>query len=322
MEGKFIKKKGGIQYFFLLAVIVCGLALVKYIKTDSKTDPFPLPLLLLVPLVIGGICVAYIQLHNHGAYFRIENGRIKTKFNWLAKLDRPVEDVVFVDPSFPVQGLTLLFKDGKRANVIGMENYLEVSEYLQKQIFSLEKEIPKNLREEIAAERKKRKKHLGVIIAGICAMFALIFVTMLLTGERDLGDFSKNDRIIFSCFIAAELLMLIAVLVLADKCGKAKFTIDYLTYRLRGAMILSSPLPEGSVQGVYTDTNNDCRVIVCGNQEDKSIYYTGQFLEDEEEMELLTLAVSKDYADIEEEFEIPFNELIDITEFFSINNVG
>ena len=316
MEGKFTKKKGGIRYFFLLAVIVCGLALIKYIKTDGKTDPSLLPLLWLIPLAIGGISVVCILLYNHGAYFRIEDGRIKAKFNWLAKLDCPIEDVVFVNPNLPVQGLTLLFKDGKQAVVSGMENFFEISYALRKQIFSLEKESPEKLMEEIKALQKKRKKQIGVIIAIICAMFALIFVTVALTGGRDLGDFNKTDWIIFSCFIATELLLIIFVLRLADQCGKTTFPIEYRNYRLNGAMILSQPLPPCNAQKVYTDESNDYRVIVSRKAQDESTEYIGQVVNG---TEMETVFSTKNFSELDElTGEKQINELIDITENYTL----
>lgn len=67
---------------------------------------------------------------------------------------------------------------------------------------------------------KSTKKNLIGVCVGILLMFAWVFVTVYLTGERELEDFSKQDWIVFSCFLLIEVITVAVTFVFADKTGK------------------------------------------------------------------------------------------------------
>lgn len=93
---------------------------------------------------------------------------------------------------------------------------------------------------------KFNKKH---IVLFICAglMFGLIFLTVFLTDGKEISEFNKNDRIIFSAFIIAEIVNFVVMIIVACMIGKENAPAEPLalpqsvyqkTIRKRGLIIL------------------------------------------------------------------------------------
>ncbi len=59
----------------------------------------------------------------------------------------------------------------------------------------------------------KRKLLYTILIITIILMFAAIFVTVGLTGERDIVDFTDRDKSIFAVFFFTEILLLSTLIV-------------------------------------------------------------------------------------------------------------
>ncbi len=66
----------------------------------------------------------------------------------------------------------------------------------------------------------KKKWYLIGVIASVATMFGLIFLTVAITGERDVSDFTSQDRTVFAIFLAAEAVTLVASFFFAVKLGK------------------------------------------------------------------------------------------------------
>jgi len=65
-----------------------------------------------------------------------------------------------------------------------------------------------------------QKKYIKQMIFLILLMFALIFITVLLTGEREITDFTNRDITIFIIFILLEIIACIKLFYIAIKCAK------------------------------------------------------------------------------------------------------
>ena len=67
----------------------------------------------------------------------------------------------------------------------------------------------------------KKTKALYIILAVLMIyMFASIFVTVALTGGRDIEDFTDNDKTIFSVFVTLEIIDVVACFALALRISK------------------------------------------------------------------------------------------------------
>ena len=67
------------------------------------------------------------------------------------------------------------------------------------------------------------KKYLIGTFVSIALMFVWIFLTVFLTGGKEIEDFSVADQYIFSGFIVAEIITFVSMFVFASKLGKENY---------------------------------------------------------------------------------------------------
>lgn len=273
MDGIFARRKTNVWNFLLL---ICGILFValytflSIVDSDSTNE-------LLAFLIVGILlCIfgSFSLFLNHRAYIHIEEDTIHAKYHWFGKLNCSIDEVAFVFPQN--QTLTLLLKSGKRHVIAGIANAWPLSSAIRRQIFNLETEAPDSLKKKLDAIHAARKKELFRAIIGIILMFSNIFITVLLTGSREMCGFSKRDWILFASMGIVELLTVIATFYFAVRCGKHLIPIEQLKYRLKGAYVASQPLPSGNAKYIYTDENHSGRIIMYGFPNSESVYYSVQ----------------------------------------------
>lgn len=311
MDGIFIRKKTSTLIILLL---LSGIFLIGLYIYWSLVDPEAISGLL--TFLIFGILIELVtipaMLLNHGAYIQVGENTIKAKYHWFGKLNCRIEDVEFVLPQ--INALTILLKNGKRHAIMGVENSYQLAQAIRRQNFMLETEPADSVRRKFTQAQAARKKALMQTLVPLVLMFAIIFITVALTGSRDLGDFSQTDWIIFGVMGIAELVILVILFLAAERCGKLLLPIEQQKYRVRGALIATTPLPGNTPIAVYTDENYSGRIVVCGYPNSESVYYcvqpfTGSFtLETEETSEI--------YDSVDD---LPdFSDMIDITVHFIV----
>lgn len=314
MDGSFIRKKTNSWNVLLLLCGVFFVFLYIFLNIVDSEATGELLIFLIMGIICGSIAVPSMLL-NRGAYIRVEENAVKAKYHWFGKLDCRIDDIEFVLPQ--INTLTILLKNGKRHTIMGVENSWALSASIRRQGFTIEKETPEFLRQKLSLAQAARKKELWWIVGGIALTFVYIFVAVLLTGGRDLNEFSRLDWIFFSAMGVLELLTLIILFYAAQRCGKRLLPIEQLRYRLRGAMIAAHPLPTDNIIAIYADENNSGRIVLCGFPNDNSVYYCVQKIYDNFELE--TVHTSGIYESTEELPEEEFSALIDITAHLSSN---
>lgn len=270
MDGIFIRKK---RIIWLILMLICGIFLIGLYAFPSITGRETAEGKL-THLIMGILCtLAAISalLFNHGAYIRIEENRINAKYHWFDRLDCAIDDIEFVLPK--TNTLTFLLKGGKRHMIMGVENSWDLSSAIRRYVFGLETESPDSVRQKLEQAQATRKKALWWVLGLGTLMFANIFIAVLLTGGRELHEFSKLDWILFSVMGFVELLTLVSLFYAAQRYGKYMLPIEQLKYRLRGAVIAAAPLPTNSTVAVYMDWDHIGRIVVCGFPNDESVYY-------------------------------------------------
>ena len=313
MDGIFNRKKTNI---WLVLLLLCGIFFVALYIFLNMVDPEASSELLtfLIMGIICGLIAIPSMLLNHGAYIRIEENSIKAKYHWFGRLNCTIDDVEFVLPQ--INTLTILLKSGKRHVIMGVENSWALSAAIRRQRFETEKETPDSLRQILSQAQAIRKKELWWALGGTALMFVNIFIAVLLTGGRDLHEFSQLDWVLFSVMGVIELLTLIGLFYAAQRCGKHQLPIEQLKYRLRSAIITTHPLPSNNTTAVYTDENHTGRIVVCGFPNDDSAYYCVQEIVGNFELE--TVDTSEIYESTEELPKDEFSALIDITSLMII----
>lgn len=142
-------------------------------------------------------------------------------------------------------------------------------------------------------------------------MFLNIFITVFLTGGRDIDEFSKIDWAVMAVMGVVETVTIIACFYLAHKTGKNNIPIEQIKYAIRRTVIETKPLLLGFVISVYADEDYFGRVTVFGYPHQNDVYYSVQELDSE--YNLIYEYTSEIYEDKEKLADI-FEGLIDITE--------
>ena len=294
----------------ILYYSVCLLRVVEPEAASELDNTF-----LLLGIVFGSFAIPSMML-NYGAYIHIEGNTIKAKYHWFGRLDCNIDEVEFVLPQ--VNTLTILLKNGKRHTIMVVENSWALSAVIRRKSFEIEKETPDSLRQKLSQEQAARKKEIWWVSGVGVLLFVNTLVAALLTGFRDMNEFSRLDWILFSVMGAIELLTLIGLFYIAQRCGKHLLPIEQLKYRLRGAVIAAHPLPTNNTTAVYTDENRTGRIVVCGYPNDDSAYCYVQTIVGDFELETAYESAVYENAEelwIEEFSKEEFSALFDITPF-------
>ena len=233
-------------------------------------------------LVLGTIFVLTgigFLLFNLKAFFHIENGHIKGKYHWFGKIDCNVSDVTFA--VWRINTLIVQLNSGKTHTVTGIENSWQLASVIRRNMPFDVTEQPAILIEKLNNLKSVKKKGLLCICSGFALLFINIFITVFLTGAKEMHKFSKTDWIVFAIMGAIEIAVIIAIFCLAQKTGKNSIQIEKLHYEIQRKTIEMQPLLPGFLIAVYTDDNYTCRITLFGYPHDSAVYYSLQKFDSE-----------------------------------------
>lgn len=304
----FLRKKFNIWLFLLF---VCGLFFIGLYIFLNIVDPKATSELL--TFLIMGILIILVVipswLLNFGAFIHIDEDSIKAKYHWFGKIDCKLSDVVFAVAR--VNTLIIQLKDGKTHTIMGIENSWPLCSVIRRNMSFDVTEQPETLNEKLNNLKATKKNGLIYVCFGVALMFIIIFITVFLTGEREMYEFSNIDWTIFAIMCAMEILTGIATFYFAGKTGKNNIPIEKLQYTIQRRIIETQPLLPGFVIAVYTDENYTGRITLFGYPHDSAVYYSVQeFASDY----TLFSAYTSDVYDSQDELPADFETLIDITD--------
>ena len=308
MEGMFLRKKFNVWFFLLF---ICGLAFIGMYIFLNIVDPTATSELLTFLIVGIMICLVVIPswLLNYGAFIHIDEDSIKAKYHWFGKIDCKLSDVVFA----VARGNTLIIqlKNGKTHTIMGIVNSWPLASIIRRNMSFEVTEQPETLNEKLNNLKANKKNGIIYVCSGVALMFVIIFITVFLTGEREMHEFSNIDWTIFAIMVATEIATAVATFYFAGKTGKNNIPIEKLQYEIQRRIIETQPLLPGFVIAVYTDENYTGRITLFGYPNDSAVYYSVQeFASDY----TLFRAYTSDVYDSQEELPANFETLIDITE--------
>ena len=308
MEGMFLRKKFNVWLFLLF---LCGLAFIGMYIFLNIVDPTATSKLLTFLIVGIMICLVVIPswLLNSGAFIHIDEDSIKAKYHWFGKIDCKLSDVVFAVAR--VNTLIIQLKDGKTHTIMGIENSWPLASIIRRNMSFEVTEQPETLNEKLNNLKANKKNGLIYVCSGVALMFVIIFITVFLTGEREIHEFSNIDWTIFAIMLATEIATAVATFYFAWKTGKNNIPIEKLQYEIQRRIIETQPLLTGFVIAVYTDENYTGRITLFGYPNDSAVYYSVQALASDY---TLFRAYTSDVYDSQEELPANFETLIDITE--------
>lgn len=308
MEGMFLRKKFNVWLFLLF---LCGLAFIGMYIFLNIVDPTATSKLLTFLIVGIMICLVVIPswLLNSGAFIHIDEDSIKAKYHWFGKIDCKLSDVVFAVAR--VNTLIIQLKDGKTHTIMGIENSWPLASIIRRNMSFEVTEQPETLNEKLNNLKANKKNGLIYVCSGVALMFVIIFITVFLTGEREIHEFSNIDWTIFAIMLATEIATAVATFYFAEKTGKNNIPIEKLQYEIQRRIIETQPLLPGFVIAVYTDENYTGRITLFGYPNVSAVYYSVQAFASDY---TLFRAYTSDVYDSQEELPANFETLIDITE--------
>ena len=310
MEGKFTQKKvtASLVLTLLCSLYCIGNAVFKFITSDSALGSA------WIFLTVGALTLTVTLLSwllNYRAYIRIEDDRITAKYHLFGKLNCKVCDVSFALAQ--TNTLILQLKNGRSYTVMGIKNSWELASEIRRSISFDLTDSPQMLVERLCEFRALRKKYITYIIAFGGSLILDIVLTVLLTGERDLYQFTQRDWVIFTVMGIIGVAVLTAAFVLAQKAGKLNIPIERTVYELRRRTVETTPLLPGNAVSVHADLDYIGRITFFGYPGQDKVYYTIEKFDSE--YALLQAYTSEDYESFDD---IPddIDELIDITAKF------
>lgn len=304
----FLRKKFNIWLFLLFACGLFFIALYIFLNiVDPKATSELLTFLIMGILII--LVVIPSWLLNFGAFIHIDEDSIKAKYHWFGKIDCKLSDVTFAVAR--VNTLIIQLKDGKTHTIMGVENSWSLASIIRRNIPFEVTEQPEILMEKLNNLKATKKKGLIYVCSGVALMFVIIFITVFLTGEREMHEFSNIDWTIFAIMVATEIATAVATFYFAGKTGKNNIPIEKLQYEIQRRIIETQPLLPGFVIAIYTDENYTGRITLFGYPNDSAVYYSVQeFASDY----TLFRAYTSDVYGSQEELPADFETLIDITD--------
>lgn len=308
MKGIFLRKKFNIWLFLLF---LCSLAFIGMYIFLNVVDPEATSELL--TFLIMGILIILVVipswLLNFGAFIQIDEDSIKAKYHWFGKIDCKLSDVVFAVAR--VNTLIIQLKDGKTHTIMGIKNSWPLCSVIRRNMSFDVTEQPETLNEKLNNLKATKKNGLIYVCSGVALMFIIIFITMFLTGEREMHEFTNLDWTILAIMGAIEIVTVIGTLYFAQKTGKNNIPIEKLQYEIQRRIIETQPLLPGFIIAVYTDENYMGRITLFGYPHDSAVYYSvQQFASDY----TLFRAYTSDVYGSQEELPVDFETLIDITD--------
>lgn len=304
----FLRKKFN-NWLFLL--FVCGLFFIGLYIFLNIVDPKATSELLTF-LIIGILIILVVipsWLLNFGAFIHIDEDSIKAKYHWFGKIDCKLSDVTFAVAR--VNTLIIQLKDGKTHTIMGIENSWPLASIIRRNMSFEVTKHPEALIEELNNLKSTKRKGLIYVCFGFALMFVIIVITVFLTDEREMHEFSNLDWTIFAIMSAIEIATVIATFYFAQKTGKNNIPIEKLHYEIQRRIIETQPLLPGFVIAVYTDENYTGRITLFGYPHDSAVYYSVQeFASDY----TLFRSYTSDIYGSQEELPADFETLIEITD--------
>ena len=194
---------------------------------------------------------------------------------------------------------------------MGIKNSWPLASIIRRNMSFEVTEQPETLNEKLNNLKANKKNGLIYVCSGVALMFVIIFITVFLTGEREIHEFSNIDWTIFAIMLATEIATAVATFYFAEKTGKNNIPIEKLQYEIQRRIIETQPLLPGFVIAVYTDENYTGRITLFGYPNVSAVYYSVQAFASDY---TLFRAYTSDVYDSQEELPANFETLIDITE--------
>ena len=264
--------------FALIFLGVCTFILIKNVETtvgDILTCSF-------ISLIFFSFAIIPF-IYNRKAYLHIDDDKIIGRFGFFNKLECNISDITFVLPQFDTLHIVL---NDRKYSVKGINNAYDISAYIRQKIpFS-----PYNVTEEIIEKhikepKKKQKNNIILVFCMLILSFAWLFITVFLTEEKELSEFTRTDWIYFCIMLILEIPTVISMYVFAIKSGKGNLQFQKHVYKIKRSIVESTPLLSGPgcLKSVFTDSECSQRITLycnCVENDPLSVCYNVEIIDE------------------------------------------
>ena len=290
----------------LCGIFLCGL-FVFILHVDSEATLQNLLLGFGLGAVFALIGIWFFTF-NLKAYLNISNDHIKGRYHWFGKIDCSLDEVDFALAQ--LNTLIIMTKNGRTHTIMGIKNPLQLASLIRRNISCELTEELDVLIKKANDLKSKRKRNSFYLILTMALMFANIIITVFLTGERNLDEFTRSDWTIFVIMGVIELITVTVLFILAKKTGRHNIPIEMLKHQAQRRVIETAPLLPGKALKVFTDENYTDRITVFGLPNDASVFFTVEILQSDY---TLVRDFESELFDNADELLHEFAEWIDIT---------
>jgi hypothetical protein len=271
MEGIFIRKKfiGPLGFMSICSIFLIGLYFFLPIINPEATKGS-------LSFFMMGVLLALVTIPswtlNRGAFFHITEDAIRAKYHWFGKINCKLSDVTFVFPQ--INTLTICLKGGKYYTIMGISNSWQVASFISHRISFEVKDPPEALIKKL--DQSKRSKTQYLIRCSIATAFMLItpFITLFLTEEKSMHEFTRADWIITAVMGIILIFSTVDAFRFANKTGKMNIPLEKLHDEIRRTVIETEPLIYGNAIKVFINEDANMRLTVFGYPNSDSVYYT------------------------------------------------
>ena len=216
-------KKYGLCLFNILAGLFIAVRFGTWGLEAVQSGKIAAALFCFGTVILGlllGVFAIFLFNNNKGAYLTVDDQKIEAQFGFGTKICEDISEIRKVALSQGGTGIELYFTRRYYwvpflANARDIYNYIiTVNPWARFAVSSDE------AASDLVRYKKKCVKCIVLTVVFSVLLFAQIACCALLTGGKDIGDFSQKDDLIFIGFTVAELITVAALFWFAGKCAK------------------------------------------------------------------------------------------------------
>lgn len=303
MDGVFINQKRTRLYNII--GLVCGLfsvLLFTFVLIVDRSAAWDYVLfacgVIFFALIISILCGVSLYVKKR-AFIHMDEEHISAFCQYGLSLECKLTDVEWV--TYGGAGLDIRLKNGKKYNLINLENAYQLGRFIVKRI--PEPPVPSRSKESLIAElsvmKRKRNREAIVALSGFVLLIPLVLVGSAVTGNAELHQFDSDDWRIFAILATVGILMVIVACVALRRAIAHIEELDVLRRTICQMVFQTTPLQPGNAIRVFAEyyTLQPSRLTVYEVSGSEQVYYILEDMNQNFELEYVTRSAK--YSDID-----------------------
>lgn len=322
MDGRIHKTKSSVINNIVLTISGGGLALLMTCILIGGRDELTsadigaciiIIILGCIGVILGGIFL-YIRKN---AYIHVEEDTISAYCHLGGRLNCRMEDIEYIR-QYRMHGGTALeihLLNGKKYEIDNLENADAIDKYIKRRMPHKESTNEAagdlvQLHAEKQILRKTNKRILILWLCGFSALILLIILSFVLTGGRELHEFSQQDWYIFSVICGISAVLVIISIILFVRLIRTSKMMEKKEAEIWRALLMTAPLRPGKALRMFLDSSDypSYRLVIYGLPGYTEIYYVTESVRSDEEIVLVS------QSKLQPDFEALKPELVGMTE--------